>query len=176
MLSPRSERLRHEAFEPGAAGDAARTEFGQKFSEMMRREWFTLGIHLGYRYEGSPIVVPDGTAEPPDTVSTYEQTARPGHRAPHVWLSPGRSTLDLFGRGFVLLRFDPAVATEPFERAARQAGVPLTRIDIDHAGAAALYERRLVLVRPDGHVAWRDDAAPADPARVLETVRGGSSG
>ena len=40
---------------------------------------------------------------------TYTQTARPGSRAPHAWLSPGRSTLDLFGRSFVLLRFDAAV-------------------------------------------------------------------
>ena len=172
MLSPRTERLRHEAFEPGPVGDKARAEFGAKFSEMMRREWFTLGIHLGYRYEGSPIIVPDGTAEPPDSVSTYEQTARPGHRAPHVWLAPGKSTLDLFGRGFVLLRFDPAAATEAFERAAREQRVPLTRIDIDDAGAAALYERALVLVRPDGHVAWRGDAVPADPASIIAIVRG----
>src|ERR1700677_4453847 len=119
MLSPRSERLSNEAFEPGPAGDQARAAFGARYSEMMRREWFTLGIHLGYRYEGSPIIVPDGTAEPPDSVSTYEQTARPGHRAPHAWLGPGKSTLDLFGKGFVLLRFAPAAATEALERAAR---------------------------------------------------------
>jgi 2-polyprenyl-6-methoxyphenol hydroxylase-like FAD-dependent oxidoreductase len=175
MLSPRTEKLRHEAFEPGPAGEAARAEFGRQYSELMRQEWFTLGVHLGYRYEGSPIVVPDGTAEPPDTLQTYEQTARPGHRAPHVWLAPGKSTLDLFGRGFVLLRFDPGAATEPLERAAHAAGVPLARADLDHAGAAALYARRLVLVRPDGHVAWRGDALPSDPKAIVETVRGAAT-
>ncbi|HXQ53610.1 MAG TPA: FAD-dependent oxidoreductase [Stellaceae bacterium] len=172
MLSPRNDRLRQEAFEPGPAGDAARAAFGAKFSETMRHEWFTLGIHLGYRYEGSPIVVPDGTPEPPDTVQTYEQTARPGHRAPHVWLAEGKSTLDLYGRGFVLVRFDPTAETAPLERAAAAAGMPCSRVDLDHRGAAELYGRALVLVRPDGHVAWRGDRPPPDPARIVDTVRG----
>jgi hypothetical protein len=45
-------------------------------------------------------------------------------------------------------------------------------VDLAHDGAAELYERRLVLVRPDGHVAWRGDGDPPDPARVIDTVRG----
>ena len=54
--------------------------------------------------------------------STYTQTARPGARAPHVWLADGRSTLDLFGRGFVLLRLGgDAPAGEGLQRAARRA-------------------------------------------------------
>jgi hypothetical protein len=36
----------------------------------------------------------------------------------------------------------------------------------------AAYERRLVLVRPDGHVAWRADEAPADAGALLDVVRG----
>ena len=74
-------------------------------------EWECVGVMLGYRYEGSPICVADGTPPPPDPISQYHPSARPGSRAPHAWLAPGRSTLDLFGRGFVLLRFggaDPA--------------------------------------------------------------------
>jgi hypothetical protein len=116
--------------------------------------------------------VPDGTPEPPDTVSTYEQTARPGHRAPHVWLADGKSTLDLFGRGFVLLRFVRAADGSGLERAARAKGVPLDIVDIDHEPAARLYQRTLVLVRPDGHVAWRGDRAPENPIHVIDTVRG----
>jgi 2-polyprenyl-6-methoxyphenol hydroxylase-like FAD-dependent oxidoreductase len=172
MLSPREEKPAPEAFEPGPAGERARVEFGQAFAAKMRREWFTLGIHLGYRYEGSPVIVPDGTPEPPDEVSTYAQTARPGHRAPHCWLAPGRSTLDLFGRGFVLLRFDAAVSCDGLVRAAAARGVPLAVVDLAHDEAAALYARRLVLVRPDGHVAWRGDADPPDAARIIDTVRG----
>ena len=171
MLSPRSERVPPEAFLAGPEGERARKEFGEKFSALMRREWFTLGIHLGYRYEGSPVIVPDGTAEPPDTVSTYEQTARPGHRAPHVWLADGKSAIDLYGRGFVLLRFDAAADASSLEAAARERGVPLARVDLAHEEAARAYERKLVLVRPDGHVAWRGDAA-ADAASIIDTVRG----
>jgi hypothetical protein len=36
-----------------------------------------------------------------------------------------------------------------------------------------VYERPLVLVRPDGHVAWRGDSLPHDPAKVIDQVRGG---
>jgi len=139
----------------------------------MRREWFTLGIQLGYRYQNSPICIPDGTPAPPDETATYTQTARPGHRAPHVWLAPGQSTLDLFGRGFVLMRFGTApIDAAPLATAAAERQVPLTVHDIRDEQAAALYERRLVLVRPDGHVAWRGNEVPADAARLIDTVRG----
>ena len=99
--------------------------------------------------------------------------ARPGHRAPHVWLKRDRSTLDLFGRGFVLLRFlgAPPDVSGLVEAAAKR-GVPLQVVDICHAAAAEAYETRLVLVRPDGHVAWRGDVEPTDPLRVIDIVRG----
>ena len=139
---------------------------------MMKREWYTIGIHLGYRYEGSPIVVPDGTPEPEDTVNSYTQTSRPGHRAPHVWLAEGRSTIDLFGKGFVLLRFAKNLAVDALEGAAKARGVPLSVVDIDHAEAARIYEQPLVLVRPDGHVAWRGAVQPQDAPRVVEVIRG----
>jgi uncharacterized protein YfaP (DUF2135 family) len=86
-------------------------------------------------------------------------------------LSPGKSTLDLFGLGFVLLQFADA-PTQALEAAATARGVPLTVHRIDNAQAAMLYERRLVLVRPDGHVAWRGDGVPADAEALIDTVRG----
>jgi hypothetical protein len=94
-------------------------------------------------------------------------------RAPHVWLKDGQSMLDLFGRGFTLLRFGrDAPEAGSLESAAAQGRVPLTTITIDNDEAAALYERKLVLVRPDGHVAWRADAAPADAGVVINRIRG----
>jgi hypothetical protein len=171
MLAPR-EKLNRLVFEPGEAGDLARKEFGDAYTTMMKREWYTIGIHLGFRYEGSTIIVPDGTPEPEDTVSTYEQTARPGHRAPHVWLQPGFSTLDLFGHDFVLVRFDPTATVSGFEGAATDSRTPFRVVDIENAEARALYGAKLVLVRPDGHVAWRGDTEPADPAFVIDVVRG----
>ncbi|HEX2724294.1 MAG TPA: FAD-dependent monooxygenase, partial [Beijerinckiaceae bacterium] len=173
MLGPRLQKPPREAFKPGPEGDRARREFGDAYTKEMAREWFANGIHLGYRYEGSPIVVPDGTPEPPDTVSTYTQTARPGHRAPHAWLADGRSTLDLFGRGFVLLRFGsrPAPA-DGIRQAAADKGVPLEVVDIDDLEIGKLYENQLVLVRPDGHVAWRADVEPSSAEAIIEVVRG----
>lgn len=175
MLAPRDRRPPEIAFQPGPAGEEARRTFGERYTEMMRREWFTAGIHLGYVYEGSPIIVPDGTPAPPDEAMTYTQTARPGSRAPHAWLGPDKSTLDLFGRGFVLLRFGPhAPSGETLIEAAARRGVPVSAIAIENTQACALYERRLVLVRADGHVAWRaDDQPTADEAlRIVDVVRG----
>ena len=53
-----------------------------------------------------------------------------------------------------------------------QRGVPLREVTIADPEIAALYERPLVLVRPDGHVAWRGDECPADAAAVVDRVRG----
>lgn len=174
MLSPRILKPDPAVFDTDSPNlEAARREYGQRYTDMMKREWFSIGIHLGYVYEGSAIVVPDGTPRPPNEVARYTPTARPGSRAPHVWLAEGRSTLDLFGRSFVLLRFGAAPPqADALVAAARAAGLPLEVVDIEHAEAEALYQRRLVLVRPDGTVAWRADAVPADAARVVDTVRG----
>jgi 2-polyprenyl-6-methoxyphenol hydroxylase-like FAD-dependent oxidoreductase len=156
-----------------AGDDAARKKYGDWFAATMRREWFANGIMLGYRYDNSPIVVPDGTPASADDPNVYVQTARPGGRAPHVWLSDGRSALDLYGRGFTLLRLgaDPP-ATRNIEKAAAERGVPLRVVLLDDPKALAAYERRLVLVRPDGHVAWRADAEPDDAAVLIDKVRG----
>ena len=177
MLSPRVLKPDAAVFEKdNPEMEAARRDYGARYTEMMRREWFSMGIHLGYVYEGSPIVVPDGTPRPPDEVSSYAPTARPGSRSPHVWLAEGRSILDLFGRRFVLLRFGAAPpAVDALAAEAARVGLPLETVDILHEEAAALYERRLVLVRPDGQVAWRADALPDDPAALIERVRGAVS-
>jgi 2-polyprenyl-6-methoxyphenol hydroxylase-like FAD-dependent oxidoreductase len=173
MLSTRQRLPPPEIFQAGAAGDASRADYGRWFTETMRHEWFTLGFHLGYRYDSSPIIVPDGTPAPPLPTSSYVQTARPGARAPHAWLPDGRSTLDLFGRGFVLLRLArDAPGGERIAGAAAQAGVPLEVIALDVAQVSELYQRRLVLVRPDGHVAWRADEEPANARALIELVRG----
>jgi 2-polyprenyl-6-methoxyphenol hydroxylase-like FAD-dependent oxidoreductase len=173
MLSTRERLPGPEIFQSGAASDAARKEYGEWFAAIMRHEWFANGVMLGYRYDGSPIVWSDGTPAPPDPSHPYTQTARPGARAPHVWLDDGRSTLDLFGRGFVLLRLgNNPLSTARIERAAQQSSMPLNCIEIDKPEVLSAYERRLVLVRPDGHVAWRADAEPADVGGLIDVIRG----
>jgi 2-polyprenyl-6-methoxyphenol hydroxylase-like FAD-dependent oxidoreductase len=173
MLSTRQRRPPPEIFQAGPAGDATRRDYGRWFTATMRHEWFTIGFHLGYLYDQSPVICPDGTPAPPLETSTYTQTARPGARAPHAWLPDGRSTLDLFGRGFVLLRLgEDAPSGDRMSKAAADAGVPFDVIALDVPTVTELYARRLVLVRPDGHVAWRADAPPADARALIDLVRG----
>jgi 2-polyprenyl-6-methoxyphenol hydroxylase-like FAD-dependent oxidoreductase len=154
-------------------GDRARAELRAKLVASQSRQFLTDGTALGYRYDGSPICIPDGSQTLPDTIVEYHPNALPGARAPHAVLTDGRSILDLFGRSFVLLTFgaDP-VDADRIGAAFRTAGVPLVVHALADPAIAALYERSLVLVRPDGHVAWRGDAAPADATALADTVRG----
>jgi 2-polyprenyl-6-methoxyphenol hydroxylase-like FAD-dependent oxidoreductase len=154
------------------AGETLRRRLGERLVRDIGPEFRTIGLQIGYRYEDSPICVADGTAAPPDAAETYVPSARPGARAPHAWLGDARSVLDLFGRSFVLLRFADAPSCAALQAAAARSGVPLTIVTLDEPEAAQLYERRLVLVRPDGHVAWRSDSAPADPEGLIDRVRG----
>jgi hypothetical protein len=158
---------------PNPEGDHARATIGEEIVRERTKVFVSDGLVLGYRYETSPIIVSDGTPAPAESVSQYTPTARPGSRAPHAWLKDGRSTLDLFGDGFVLLDFSRATAdASPFVAAAHLRGVPLKLVAIDDPAIAEAYERRLVLVRPDGHVCWRDDAPPQDPVGLIDRVRG----
>ncbi|MCY1238364.1 3-(3-hydroxy-phenyl)propionate/3-hydroxycinnamic acid hydroxylase [compost metagenome] len=153
-------------------GEAARREAENRIHALRLREFSTQGVQLGYRYRQSPLCVSDGSLEPPDDHMVYQPSTWPGSRAPHAWLEDGRSTLDLFGRSFVLLRFDGSAQATPFQAAAEQRGVPFCEVPLASSSIASLYERRYVLVRPDGHVAWRGDELPVDALVVIDRVRG----
>src|SRR5262245_50024975 len=131
------------------------------------------GIEFGYRYSHSPICIPDEPEPPADDQGNYTPTTWPGARAPHLWLKDGRSTLDLFGKGFALLVLSSKPThTAAFTMAAQKVGLPLNVVTLDDRQVRDGYERPLVLVRPDGHVAWRGDAVPAKAAEIIEQVRG----
>jgi 2-polyprenyl-6-methoxyphenol hydroxylase-like FAD-dependent oxidoreductase len=162
--SPKGEKLRHEFVEA-----FARTGYG-------RSKIFTENLRLGYCYEPSPICIADGTKPVPLETPHFVAVARPGTRAPHAWIGEGRSILDLFGKGFVLLRLGASPpSVDAFVAAAAERRMPLNVFDIADPAVATLYERRLVLVRPDGHVAWRADAMPHDASAILDRVRGASA-
>lgn len=158
----------------GPHGDALRRELAGKI-KWLARQFNSTGTHLGHRYADSPICQPDGTPEPPDDTASVVQSTWPGCRAPHAWIDhgprQGRSTLDLFGAGFCLIARH-ADAPANLTRAALAAGMPLSVERVDDAALEGLYPTAFTLVRPDGHVAWRGDAAPDDPAGLIDRVRG----
>ncbi len=129
-------------------------------------------IKLAYCYENSPIVAFDEADKAPAPDKKPIAHCRTGARAPHAWLAPGVSTLDLFGKGFVLLRFDRAIEVAGLMTAASARAVPLEIINVDNREIAVLYQRPLVLVRPDGHVAWRGTACPDYALALLDQLRG----
>jgi 2-polyprenyl-6-methoxyphenol hydroxylase-like FAD-dependent oxidoreductase len=160
---------------PTAEGEAARRSAMAMIEESGRANMIvtSLAVRLGYCYEDSPVIAYDPALAPIDYRAPYRPTTRPGARAPHAWLADGSSILDLYGEGFVLLRLGAAAPdAAPLEAAASARGVPLTTITLDDPALARLYERPLVLVRPDGHVAWRGTAPPADPMALIDRVRG----
>jgi len=155
-------------------GERTRAALGKRLRDSTRVEWESMGLQIGHRYDESPICIPDGTPPVPDDFRIYVPNARPGARAPHAWLKDGRSTLDLFGRAFVLLSFarDNTADVQAMRAAAEATGVPLdVAVLDDEPEVARLYAAPLVLVRPDGHVAWRGERA-GDARHILDVIRG----
>lgn len=154
------------------AGEAARKLTGDHFNRHARFEFNIPGITFGGRYDGSPIVVSDGTSPPPDTINDYVPTACPGGRPPHVWLPDGRSLYDTFGPEFTLLRLGPNPPdAAPFVSAAREVGMPLTILELPSREIMELYGSDLALIRPDQIVSWRRNGE-INPASVVRSVCG----
>jgi 2-polyprenyl-6-methoxyphenol hydroxylase-like FAD-dependent oxidoreductase len=157
---------------PGEVHDQRRLDLGKSLVERSVRAWWPIGIHIGYGYPSSPVV----WSEPGEWATfdpyRYEPSTTPGFRAPHAWLADGRSTLDLFGASHVLLRVGEPRGGESLARSAATAGMPLAVHDLSDPEAAKRYDRHLVLVRPDGFIAWSGDEDPADADLVISTVRG----
>ncbi len=139
------------------------------------------GLIFGASYE-SAAVIPDGSALPPvdDPVTQYAPTARPGSRAPHVWLERNGerlSTIDLFGGRFVLLTgpggqawcdaASHAAAARPELVAHIIGGSEIADPDGAWLKAYELEPDGAVIVRPDGYVCWRSRSAAAAPEQAL---------
>ena len=153
------------------------------------------GVDLGLVYQEGALV-PDGSAPPhvEDPVSEYIPTGRPGHRAPHVALTRAGqelSTLDLFDREFTLLAGTEGQSwVDAARHIAQQRELPLSAYrvgqgdQVDQPGFGADLEdpeavwlsvygiesTGAVLIRPDGHVAWRQVSWSATPHAELEHV------
>ena len=161
----------------GPEGDAVREQVGAQIRATKRREFDTLGVVLGYRYTGSPIIVSDGTVAPPEDTSQYLPCAVPGCLAPHLWLQDGSSLYDHFGAGYTLLITQGGTtAGEKLVAAAAKRGLPLSMLAPGDARLATLYQAPFALIRPDQHVAWRGARLPDDPGWLLNRVSGHASG
>lgn len=135
----------------------------------------TKGVDLGHCYD-SCIITGDGSTAPhvDDPVGEYVPTGTPGGRAPHVWLDRAhtRSTLDLFGPYFSWM----VDGTDPPAHLAEGGGVPV-RV---HALASPSWREAFgvatggaVLVRPDGHIAWRGpEPGAAHAADIVRAAAG----
>jgi 2-polyprenyl-6-methoxyphenol hydroxylase-like FAD-dependent oxidoreductase len=148
--------------EDTAAGEAARQAVHERIQETKVGEFHTLDVVLDLGVRGSPILA--------DEVADADPL-QPGDRLPHVWLADGRSLYDALGTGYTLLAGSAdAAAVRALEDAFAARSVPLTTVDVSDEKLAHTAE--LVLVRPDQHVAWRGGSAPADPAALVDRLRG----
>ncbi|HUO40428.1 MAG TPA: FAD-dependent monooxygenase [Mycobacterium sp.] len=155
----------------GWAGERSRRRLAREILDLGNLENEADGIEFGYRYDTSPVICRESGTAPIQTMHAYTPSSWPGARPPSLFLQDGQAIFDLFGRGFTLLRFaDIDVARMVAAAADRK--VPLDVVDVRDGHARQLYQRDLVLIRPDQHVAWRGDTAPSDPGDVIDRVRG----
>ncbi|MEM6728846.1 MAG: FAD-dependent monooxygenase, partial [Pseudomonadota bacterium] len=143
------------------------------------------GVELGQRY-ASPAIIPDGTPEPDyvrDRELYYHPTTWPGARLPHLWVDRDQkkiSTLDLVGRGrFTLLTgVSGGGWAEAAARVSAETGAEVRLFQIgpgcevndtfgDWAIQSEISDSGAILVRPDGHVAWRAYSLSAEPTKDL---------
>ena len=101
--------------------------------------------------------------------AAFTPSTVPGCRTPHIWLSDGRSLYDAMGPHHCLLRFDRSVDVSGLTEAAAYRGLPLRVIDVN---SSDVYQRKLVLSRPDQHIAWRGDTPPDNPLALVDKLRG----
>lgn len=161
-----------EIEEDGPRGAAARAETGKAAYDLNVQQYCCAGLNFGYFYEGSPIIAYDGETAPPYTMGSFTPSTVPGCRVPHVWLSGGRSLYDAIGGDHAILRLDQTIDVAPLLAAARRRGVPMAAVNLDSDEARASYDRKLVLARPDQHVAWRGNSLPPDPEALVDHIRG----
>jgi hypothetical protein len=153
-------------------GEATRARIGKEAYDVYVQQQCCGGLNFGYFYADSPIIAYDGASHPVYSMGKFESSSVPGCRAPHFWLRDGRSLYDALGDGYGLVRFDKSASVDGLVAAAKRRGVPLAVLDVDDPEAGELYARKLVLVRPDRHVAWRGDTEPDDALELIDHLRG----
>jgi hypothetical protein len=132
----------------------------------------SIGIGFGTRYATSPVIHHERGIPPSLHGQHITPSTWPGGRPPSVRLADGSQLFDRLGPQFTLVDLTDEAAGAPLCATARSQGVPMTHLPLTDPAVRACWGRRLVLVRPDQHVAWRDDTPPEDWPSILDTVRG----
>lgn len=159
-----------DLLEEGPAGDARRAELAARIAELGNAENESWGVEYGYRYDQSPAIAHEVGAPAVDPL-IYQGNTWPGARLPHVFLSDGEPIHDRLGLFFTLVVLDDTDTTT-IEKAAGALAIPLEVLRLDRPDLRSIYERNLILVRPDQHVAWRGDSPPDDCRKLLSLVCG----
>lgn len=156
-----------ERLDDPASGEAARAAAAASIRALGNAENECRGIEFGYVYRESPIVACENV-EIEDSFIDYHPTTAPGARLPSIFLTDGTAIYDCLGPWFTLLAFgdaDPSCLID----AAGIAGMPLALLRAEPE-LLSIYQARLILVRPDQHVAWRGNALD-DPTEARNLVR-----
>ncbi|ONI81614.1 hypothetical protein ALI144C_20155 [Actinosynnema sp. ALI-1.44] len=130
---------------------------------------------LGFRYCSEAVIDPGGNV----ALLPSQLRGQPGSRAPHVpvaFFNRPISTLDLYGRDFVALVGSAGAwqhAGEGLPVRTYRIGTHL-RSDADLDAAHGITPDGIVLIRPDGFVAWRSPGPVTDAteamAKALRTI------
>lgn len=155
-----------------ATGRAVRGNLARIADIEQRKVNEMIGAELGYRYVESPVVdnIPGG---PEHFYRDYRPTSWPGARLPHVWLPDGTPIQDRIpNSGYTLLCLNGRHKTTALESVFRNRSAPFRVVNIDSEAARAVYERDLILLRPDMHVVWRGNNPPDNPAELAAIATG----
>jgi 2-polyprenyl-6-methoxyphenol hydroxylase-like FAD-dependent oxidoreductase len=154
------------------AGEQARLALGKRAYDLNVQQYCCGGLNFGYYYDKSPIIAYDEGTPPTYGMADFTPSTVPGCRVPHIWLNDGRSLYDALGPDYTLLRFDTAVDVSDLMSEAARAQVPIKLLDVTSSESAGIYDRSLVLARPDQHVAWRGNLLPKDPRELVDLISG----
>lgn len=159
----------------GPLGDEVRERIGRAAYDLNVQQYCCAGLNFGYYYDRSPIIAYDGETPPPYTMGSFVASTVPGARVPHVWLKDGKSLLDELGAGYTLIRTDAHLDVRSLMDGAARRGIPLSLVDVDSNELLPGCEHRLLIVRPDSHIAWRGLDVPSEPDLLLDHLRGAAS-